>query len=95
MSLRGYLFLNLYTAKSRVTEMPKKPRVKILMHIQHVKGSETHLTSARKYFCDIFLSFRKKISAKNFVLVVSEILILFINILPPNEMSCLSVKTTV
>ena len=95
MSLRGYLFLNLYTAKSRVTEMPKKPCVKILMHIQHVKGSETHLTSARKYFCDIFLSFRKKISAKNFVLLVSEILILFVKILPPNEMSCLSVKTSV
>ena len=75
--------------------MSKNPRVKTLMHSQHVKGSETHLTSARKYFCDIFLSLRKKISAKNFVLLVSEILILFVNILPPNEMSCLSVKTSV
>ena len=75
--------------------MPKKPRVKTLMHSQHVKGSEPHLTSAQKYFCDIFLSFRKNISAKNSVLVVSEILRLFVNILPPNEMSCLSVKTTV
>ena len=75
--------------------MPKKPCVKTHMHSQHVKGSETHLTSARKYFCDIFLSFRKKISAKNFVLLVSEILILFVKILPPNEMSCLSVKTSV
>ena len=75
--------------------MPKKPCVKTIMHSQHVKGSEPHLTSARQYFCQIFLSFRKKISTKNSVLVVSEILRLFVNILPPNEMYCLSVKTSV
>ena len=89
------MFLKLYTAKSWVTEMSKNPRVKTLMHSQHVKGSETHLTSAWKYFRDIFLSFRKKISAKNFVLVVSEIFRLFVNILAPNEMSCVSVKASV
>ena len=75
--------------------MPKKPCVKTHMHSQHVKGSETHLTSARKYFCDIFLSFIRKIRAKNFVLKVSKILRVFVNILPPNEMSFLSVKTSV
>ena len=72
--------------------MPKKARVKTLMRSEHVKGSETHLPSAYKYFCDIFLSFRKKISAKNSVLVVSEILRLFINVLARIEMYCLSVK---
>ena len=72
--------------------MPKKPRVITLMDRQHVKGSGTLLKYARKYFCHIFLSLRKKISTKNSVLVVSEILRLFVNILPPNEMYCLSVK---
>ena len=74
--------------------MPKKPCVKTHMHSQHVKGSETHL-EVRKYFCDIFLSFIRKIRAKNFVLKVSKILRVFVNILPPNEMSFLSVKTSV
>ena len=75
--------------------MPKKPRVKTLMHCQHVKGSEAPLKAARKYFCHVFLSFRKEIDSKISVLVVSKILRLFVNILPPNEMYCLSVKTSV
>ena len=75
--------------------MPKKPRVRTLMDSQHVKVSETLLKSARQNFCHIFWSFRKKISSKNSVLVVSEILRLFVNILTPDEKYCLPVKTSV
>ena len=75
--------------------MPKKPRVRTLMDSQHVKGSETLHESARQYFCHIFWSLWKKISSKNSVLVVSEILRLFVNILTPDEKYSLSVKASV
>ena len=53
--IRGsYLFLKLQTPKIGVTYMPKKPCVRTLLDSQHVKGSETLLKSARKYFCQIF-----------------------------------------
>ena len=58
--------------------MPKTHGFGTLMVIQHVRGSETLVKSARKYFGHIF-------SSKNSVLVVSEILRLFVNILTANE----------
>ena len=75
--------------------MPKKPRVRTLMDSQHVKGSETLLKSARQYFCHIFWSLWKNMSSKNSLLVVSEILRLFVNILTPDEKYSLSVKAGV
>ena len=75
--------------------MPKKLRVRTLMGSQHVKGSETLLQSAWQYFCRIFWSVWKKISSKNFVLAVSPILPLFVNILTPYEKYSLLVKTSV
>ena len=75
--------------------MPKKPRVRALMDSQQVKGSETLLKSARRYFCHIFLSFWKKISSKNSFLVVPEILRLFVNILTPDDKYSLLVKASV
>ena len=75
--------------------MPKKPLVRTLMDNQHVKGSETLFKSELHYFYYIFWSFRKKISSENYVLGVSEILRLFLSILTPNEMYCLSVKRSV
>ena len=76
--------------------MSKKPSVRTLMDSQHVKGSETLLKSARQYFClFFFLSPWKEISSKNFVLVVSEILRLFVNILTPDDKYSLSVKASV
>ena len=45
MTLRGFLFLNLETAKSRVSYMLKKPRVRTLKESRHVQGSETLLKS--------------------------------------------------
>ena len=75
--------------------MPKKPRVRTLMDSQRVKRFERLLKSARQYFCHIFLSLSKKFSSKNSVLVVSEILRLFVNILTPDGKYSLSVKATV
>ena len=70
--------------------MPKKPRVTTLMNSQHVKGSETLLKSARQNFFQIFRLFRKKIRSKISVLLVTEMLTLFVNILTPNDKYCLS-----
>ena len=73
--------------------MPKKPRVRTLMD-RHVKGSGTLLKSARQNFCHIFRSFRKKVSSKNSVLVVSKILRLFVNILTPDDRYSFSGKAS-
>ena len=75
--------------------MPKKSRVRTLMDGQHVKGSETLLNGARQYFFQIFWSIRKKMSSKNSVLLVSEILRLIVNMLTPDDMYSLSVKASV
>ena len=75
--------------------MPKKPRVRTLMDIQHVKGSETLLNSARQYFRHIFWSLWKEIGSKNSVLVLPEIIKSFVNILTPDDKYSLSVKASV
>ena len=75
--------------------MPKKPRVRTLMDIQHVERSETLLNSKRQFFCNIFLSLLENISTKNSFLEVSEILRLFVNILTPDDLYSLSVKASV
>ena len=74
--------------------MRKKPRVWTLIYSQHVKGTETLIKIAQHYFCQIFLTLWKKISSKNFVLVVSEILRLFVNILTLDDKYSLSVKAS-
>ena len=75
--------------------MRKKPRVRTLMGSQHVKGYTTLLKSSRQYFCHIFWSLWYKISSKHSVLVVSDILRLFVNILTPDEKYSLSAKAIV
>ena len=75
--------------------MPKKPRLRTLTDIQYVKVSETLSKTVWQYFCHVVWSFRKEISSENSVLVVSEILKLFVNILTPDEKNSLSVKASV
>ena len=75
--------------------MSKKRCVKRLMNSQHIKSSKAALKSAQQYFSHIVWSPWTKISSKNFVLVVSEILRLFVNILTPDEKYSLSVKASV
>ena len=71
--------------------MPKKARVRTFIESQHVKGPKRLLKSARQYFCDILWSLWKEMSSKGSVLVVSEILRLFINILTPDDKYSLSI----
>ena len=75
--------------------MAKKPRVRTLMGNQHVKGSKTLLKSAQQYFCHIFWPVWNKISSKKYVLVLSGILRIFVNIMTPHEKYSLSVKENV
>ena len=75
--------------------MPEKSHIRTLMDSQHVKGTETLHKSPSDNFCHIFWSLWKKISSKNLVLVVSEILTLFVNIMTPNDKYSLSVKARV
>ena len=75
--------------------MPKNPSVGTLMGRQYVKGSEALLKSPPQLLCEIFWSLWKNFSSKNSVLVASEILRLFVNILTPNDKYSLSVKVSV
>ena len=64
------------------------------MDSEHVKESERMLKSPREYFSQDILSLWQDISSKNSVLVVSEILRLFVNILTPDDKHSLSVKAS-
>ena len=75
--------------------MPKNPNVRALMDNQHVKVSERLLKFERQYVCPIFWSFWNEITFENSVLVVSQILRLFVNILTPDDKYSLSVKPSV
>ena len=75
--------------------MPLNPCVRTVMDSQHVKVSENLLKFAPQYFCHIFRLPWKEISSKNSVLVVSEILRLFVNILTRDDKYSLSVKASV
>ena len=65
------------------------------MGSQDVKRFETLLKLAWQYFSRIVRYLRKKMSSKNSLLVVSEILRLFVNILTPDEKCSLLVKANV
>ena len=75
--------------------MPKKLRVRTHMDSQRGDRFETLLKSAWQYFCHIFWKIWKKISTKNSVLVVSEILQLFVDILTTDDRYSFSVKASV
>ena len=75
--------------------MPKKLPVRSLIDSQHDKGFETLPKSARQLFCHVFWSLWKNFISKNSVLVVSEILRIFVQILIPNKKYSLSVKVCV
>ena len=75
--------------------MPQTPLVRTVMDSQNVKAYETLLKSARQSFSPVFWKLSNKICSKNYVLVVSEILWLFLNILTPDDKYSLSVKAGV
>ena len=65
--------------------MPKNPGVRYFMDSQHVKRLETLPKSTGQYLCNIFWPLWKEISSKSFVLEVSELLRLFVNMVTPDE----------
>ena len=65
------------------------------MDSQHVKGFETLLKYAGRFFFDIFWSLSKKISSMNCFLELSQILRLFVSIVKPDNKYILSVKASV
>ena len=65
------------------------------MGSQHIKGSERLLKSEQQFFCHVFWSLWQEISSKSFILLVSEILELFVNISTPDDKYYLSVKRSV
>ena len=75
--------------------MPKKRVSEHFWTVNMLKGSKDCLNQHGTIFLIFFLTLWNKISSKNSVLVVSEILRLIVNNLTPNEMYCLSVKTSV
>ena len=75
--------------------MPDKSSTRTLMNTQRLKETEKLHNSERHYFCHIFWSLWKKINSKNFDVVSSEILKLFVNILTPDDKYSLSVKASV
>ena len=75
--------------------MPKSGGVAALTDSQRVKRCEGLLKYPRKYFWPIFWKLWNKICSKNSVLVVSEILRLFVNILTTDDKYSLSVKASV
>ena len=72
--------------------MSRKPPVRTLMESQLVEGPERLLRSAPQDFCHVFSSFRKEITSKTSVLVVSEILRPSVTILTADEKYSVSVK---
>ena len=74
--------------------MPKKPLVRTLVGSQHVKVSETVFKLLWLDFWHLFWTPRKKFSSRNCILIVSEILRLFINILIPHDKYSFSVKVS-
>ena len=85
MTLIADLFLKLGTANDIVRQMPKKPRFRTPFDRQHVKGWQTLLTSARRQIYQVLPSLRRKWSWKMSLLVISEILGLFVNILTADD----------
>ena len=75
--------------------MPKKSPMRTFMDSEHAKVSETMHKSSLEFFCHIFWSPWKKISSKNFVLVLSEMFRVFVNILRPDDKYSLLVKASV
>ena len=66
-----------------------------LWTVNMLKGSKDFLNQHGIIFLIFFLTLWMKISSKNSVLLVSDILRLFVNILTPDDKYSVSVKATV
>ena len=88
-------FLQLHTGKSGLLKGLKSPKSEYLWAVNMLKGPKECLNLHGSIFVIFFDHSEKKIRPKNYVLVVSEILWLFVKILTPSEKYSLSVKVSV
>ena len=81
----------------QIAGLPKYPKSPVSEHwwtVNMLKGPKDWLNVHGSFFY-IFWSFPKQISSKEFVLVVSEILTHFVNLLTPDDKHSLLVKMSV
>ena len=89
-------FWNFRVQNAGILKWLKNSVLEHLWTVNMLKGPKDCLNkSAGHYFCHVFWALWKEISSENSALVVSEILILFINILTPDDKYFLSVKASV
>ena len=89
-------FWNYRLQKAGLLKLLKSPLREHLWIVNMLKHPKDCLNkSAGHLFCNLFWSHLNEISSENSVLVVSEILRLFVNILTPNDKYSLSVKASV
>ena len=89
-------FWNYRLQKAGLLKLLKSPLREHLWIVNILKRPKDCLNkSAGHLFCNVFWSLLNEISSENSVLVVSEILRLFVNILTPDEKYSLSVKASV
>ena len=89
-------FWNYRLQKAGLLKLLKSPLREHLWIVNILKRPKDCLNkSAGHLFCNVFWSLLNEISSENSVLVVSEILRLFVNILTPDDKYSLSVKSSV
>ena len=89
-------FWNYRLQKAGLLKLLKSPLREHLWIVNMLKHPKDCLNkSAGHLFCNLFWSHLNEISSENSVLVVSEILRLFVNILTPDDKYSLSVKASV
>ena len=89
-------FWNYRLQKAGLLKLLKSPLREHLWIVNMLKHPKDCLNkSAGHLFCNLFWSHLNEISSENSVLVVSEILRLFVNILTPGDKCSISVKANV
>ena len=89
-------FWNYRLQKAGLLKLLKSPLREHLWIVNILKRPKDCLNkSAGHLFCNVFWSLLNEISSENSVLVVSEILRLFVNILTPGDKCSISVKANV
>ena len=89
-------FWNYRLQKAGLLKLLKSPLREHLWIVNILKRPKDCLNkSAGHLFCNVFWSLLNEISSENSVLVVSEILRLFVNILAPGDKCSISVKASV
>ena len=83
-------FCNFKVQKVNLFKWRKSPVSEHLWTFKMLKTPEKLLKSPRQYFCHIFWSLWNETSSDNSVLLLSEILRLFVDILTPGDKSSLS-----